>query len=119
MQINDAWNWIETSFYGMMSDHSGNRNYFISRISTLFFICVDRLFTPYFKVDRLYWIARSAITRGSCIFNAREHYVSRDASERKRNLRAWRTPPDEFGFLDWNIYFDKGCNYSKETNEMM
>ena len=50
MQINDAWNWIDTSFYGMM----WWRNYFISRISTLFFICVDRLFTPYFKVDRVY-----------------------------------------------------------------
>ena len=35
----------------MMSDFW---NYFISRISSLFFICVDRLFTPYFKVDRVY-----------------------------------------------------------------
>ena len=33
-------------------------------------------------------IARSAITRGSCVFNAREHRVTRDASVRKRNLRA-------------------------------
>ena len=38
----------------MMSDHSEIRNYFISRISTLFFICVERLFTPYFKVERVY-----------------------------------------------------------------
>ena len=66
-----------------------------------------------------WWIARSAITRGSCVFNAREHRVLRDASVRKRNLRAWRTPHDEFGFLDWNIDFHKGCNYSNETNEMM
>ena len=53
MQINDALHWIDTSFYGMMSDHSRIWNYFISQISTLFFICVDRLFTPYFKVDRV------------------------------------------------------------------
>ena len=46
-------------------------------------------------------------------------YVSRDASVRKRNLRTWRTPRDEFGFMDWNIYFRKGCNYSNDTIEMM
>ena len=28
-------------------------------------------------------------------------------------------PRDDFGFLDWNIYFHKGCNYSNEANEMM
>ena len=28
------------------------------------------------------WIARSAITLDSCVFNAREHRVSRDASVR-------------------------------------
>ena len=61
----------------------------------------------------------SAITQVSCIFNAREHRVSRDAFVRKRNLRAWRTPRDDFGFLDWNIYFHKGCNYSNEANEMV
>ena len=53
------------------------------------------------------------------VIHAREHRVSRDAYVRKRNLRAWRTPRDEFGFLDWNIYFHKGCNYLNETNEMM
>ena len=56
-------------------------------------------------------------TRGSCAFNTREHRISRDTSERKRNLHMWRTPRDEFGFLDWNIYFHKGSNYSNETNE--
>ena len=44
--------------------------------------------------------ARSAITWGSRVFNAREHRVSRDASVRKQNLRPWRTPHDEFDFLD-------------------
>ena len=34
-------------------------------------------------------------------------------------LRAWRTSRDDFGFLDWNIYFQKGCYYSNEANEMM
>ena len=53
----------------------------------------------------------SAFSNYAGVFNAREHRVSRDASVRKRNLRAWRTPRDEFGFLDWNIYFHKGCNY--------
>ena len=65
------------------------------------------------------WIARSAITRDSCVFNAREHRVSRDAPVRKQNWREWRTPRDYFGFLDWNIYFHKGCNYSNEAYEMM
>ena len=66
-----------------------------------------------------WWIVCSAITQGSCVFNVREYHVLRDANVRKRKLRAWRTPRDEFGFLDWNIYFYKGCNYSNETNEMM
>ena len=42
--------------------------------------------------------------QGSCVFNAREYHVSRDAHVRKQNLRAWQTPRDEFGFLDWNIF---------------
>ena len=76
------------------------------------------------SITRPWQRARPAITRGSCVFNAHEHHVSRDASVRKRNvrkwnLRTWWTPRDEFGFLDWNIYFHKGCNYSNETNEMM
>ena len=29
------------------------------------------------------------------------------------------TPRDDFGFLDWNIYFHKGCDYSNEASEMM
>ena len=49
----------------------------------------------------------------------REHRVLRYASVRKRNLREWRTPRDEFGFLNWSIHFYKGCNYSNETNGMM
>ena len=60
-----------------------------------------------------------AIMWDSCIFNTREHRVSRNASTRKPNLRMWRTPRNDFGFLDWNIYFHKGCNYSNEVNEMM
>ena len=56
-------------------------------------------------------IERSAITWGSCVFNACEHRVSHDTSVRRRNLRAWQMPRDDFGFLDWNIYFHKGCNY--------
>ena len=55
-------------------------------------------------------MARSAIAQGSCVFSAREHRVSRDASVRKRNLRTWRMPRDDFGFLGWKIYFLKGCN---------
>ena len=66
-----------------------------------------------------WWIARSAITRGRGVFNVHEHCVSCDAPVRKQNLRAWRTPRDDFGFLDWNIYFRKGCNYSNKVNEMM
>ena len=49
------------------------------------------------------WIACLAITRGSCVFNTREHRVLRDATVRKRNSRAWRTPRNDFGFLDGNI----------------
>ena len=64
-------------------------------------------------------MARSAITQGSCVFNACEDRVSHDASVRKQILRMWRTPHNNFGFLDWNIYFHKGCNYSNEANEMM
>ena len=64
-------------------------------------------------------MVRSAITRGSCVFNARKHRVLRDASVRNRYLRALRTPHDDFGFLDWNIYFHKGCNYLNYANEMM
>ena len=56
---------------------------------------------------------------GRCIFNVHDHRISCDASVRKQNLRAWRTPRDDFGFLGWNIYFYKGCNYSNEANEMM
>ena len=63
------------------------------------------------------WIARPAITRGNFVFNVREHRVTRDASRvsrdaslRKRILRAWRMLRDISGFLDWNIYFDKGYN---------
>ena len=37
---------------------------------------------------------------GFCVFNGREHRVSRDASVRKR---------DDFGFLDWNIIFIMGA----------
>ena len=57
--------------------------------------------------------------QGSYVFKAPEHRISRDASVRKRNLCTWQTPRNEFGFLDWNNYFHKGCNYSNETNEMM
>ena len=64
-------------------------------------------------------MAGLAITRGSCVFNTREHRVSCDATVRKRNSRVWRTPRNDFGFLDWNIYFQKGCNYSNEASEMM
>ena len=28
-------------------------------------------------------------------------------------------PRDDIGFLDWNIYFHKWCNYSNEAFEMM
>ena len=28
-------------------------------------------------------------------------------------------PRDDFGFLDWNIYFQKWYNYLNEANEMM
>ena len=52
------------------------------------------------------------ITQSSCICNMREHRVSCDAVHK-------RTPCDDFGFLDWNIYLQKGCNYSNEANEMM
>ena len=34
------------------------------------------------------WIVRSAITRDSCVFNTREYRILRNASVRKRNLRA-------------------------------
>ena len=52
------------------------------------------------------WIARSAITQGSCVLSMREHLVSHLYANKiyvcdDRN-------PDEFGFLDWNIYFHKG-----------
>ena len=57
--------------------------------------------------------------RGRCIFDAREHRLLRDASVRKWNLHAWRPPRNEFDFLDWNIYFHKGCNYLNEANEMV
>ena len=30
-----------------------------------------------------------------------------------------QTPRNDFGFLDWNTYFHKGCNYSNEANEIM
>ena len=52
---------------------------------------------------RWWWIACSAIMRGSCMFNVCGHRVSRDTFVRKRNLLTWRTPLDGFGFLDWNI----------------
>ena len=64
-------------------------------------------------------IARSAIMQGSCIINARVHHVLRDTSLCKQNLREWRTPRNNFVFLDWNIYFHKGCDYLNEANEMM
>ena len=49
----------------------------------------------------------------SCVFNAREHCVLRDVSVRKWNLC------NEFGFLDWNISFHKGCNHLNEVNEFL
>ena len=42
------------------------------------------------SITRLWWIARLTNTRGSCVFNAHEHRVSRDASVHKRNLRPIR-----------------------------
>ena len=57
--------------------------------------------------------------QGSGIFNACEDRVLRDTSVRKWNLHVWRSLRDDFGFLDWHIYFHKGCNYSNEANEMM
>ena len=33
---------------------------------------------------------------------------SHDVSVHKQNLRAWRTPRDDFCSLDWNIYFHRG-----------
>ena len=53
-----------------------------------------------------------------CGFNACVQHVPRDHSVRKWNLLARRTPRNDFGFLDWNIYFHKGCNYSNDANEM-
>ena len=47
--------------------------------------------------------------------NVRLHRVLRVASVRERNLRVWQTPRDDFGFLEWNIYFHKGCNYSNDV----
>ena len=26
---------------------------------------------------------------------------------------------DDFGILDWNIYFRKGCSYSNKANKMI
>ena len=34
-----------------------------------------------------------------------KHRLSRDMSASKGNLHPWQTPRDDFGFLDWNIYF--------------
>ena len=55
--------------------------------------------------------------QSSYVFDVHEHHLSSDASVRRRNLREWRTPRVDFGFLDWNIYFHKGCKYSNEANE--
>ena len=76
----------------------------------------------WFNIEKLIFahcVLCLAITQGSCVFNTREHRVSRNASVRKQYLSVWRSPRDDFGFLDWNIYFHKGCNYSNEANEMM
>ena len=53
------------------------------RMSTRNFIGFGQSSAHPLQDDR--WIARSAITRGSCVFNAREHCVSRYASLRKGN----------------------------------
>ena len=65
------------------------------------------------------WIAHSAITQGSCVFNGHVHRISYDASVHQCYLGMWWTPCNDFGFLDWNIYFHEGCNFSNDSTEIM
>ena len=80
-----------------------------SSLSTTNFIGFNQNATHLLPDHR--WIACSAVTRGSCVFNACDHRILHDVSVSKRNLRSWRTARDDFGFLDWQIYFHKECNY--------
>ena len=83
----------------------------INNVKKIFFIGFGQNSTHSLLDDR--WLARSVITWISCVLNARVHRVSRNASVRKRNLRAWRSIRDDFGVLIETFIFTmgRGWNY--------
>ena len=61
--------------------------------------------------DLKYTFSLAYLTRVNTAYHVTHLYTNR--------IYARDEGHDEFGFLDWNIYFHKGCNYSNETSEMM